>query len=142
MSGSDSDAGVDAPRRTGLRVSLTRIAAAAVGLASTRAELFSLELAEERERLALRLGLVAAGGLLLAFALLFAGAFVIVLFWDTHRLLAIAAVALVHLAAALLLLAKGRSLGRDSPMPFSASLEELKKDRALLERALGDRDER
>ena len=67
---------------------------------------------------------------------LYAGAFVIVLFWETHRLLAIAAVGLVHLALGAFLLAKARSMGRDAPGPFAASLEELRRDRALLERTL------
>ena len=107
-----------------------------VGLLATRAELASVELIEERERLTQRLALVAGGGLLLAFGALFAGAFVIVLFWDTHRLWAIAAVALVHLAAGLFLLSKAKAIGRDAPSPFAATIDELKKDKELLERAL------
>ena len=120
----------------GLRGSLTRAASALVGLLSTRAELASVEFTEERERLTRRLALVAGGGLLLAFGALFAGAFVIVLFWDTHRLAAIAAVALAHVAAGLFLLSKAKAIGRDAPSPFAATIDELKKDKELLERAL------
>ena len=124
----------------GLRASLARAASALVGLLSTRAELASVELAEERERLTRRLALVAVGGLLLAFAALFAGAWVIVLFWDSHRLWAIAAVALAHLAGGAILLAKSRAIGRDAPSPFAATIDELKKDKEMLERALADRE--
>ena len=124
----------------GLRQSFARIASALVGLVSTRAELASLEFTEERERLTRRLALVAAGGLLLAFAALFAGAFAIVLFWDTHRLWAIALVALAHLAGGAVLLAKARAIGRDSPSPFAATIDELRKDKEALERALADRE--
>jgi uncharacterized membrane protein YqjE len=124
----------------GLKQSLARIASALVGLVSTRAELASVEFTEERERLTRRLVLAAAGGLLLAFAALFAGAFVIVLFWDTHRLWAIALVALAHVAGGALLLAKARGIGRDSPSPFAATIDELRKDREALERALADRE--
>lgn len=130
----------DAPaERQGLRPAITRVARALVGMLSTRAELASVEFTEERERLTKRLALVAGGGLLLAFGALFVGAFVIVLFWDTHRLWAIAAVALAHLAAGLFLLSKAKAIGRDSPSPFAATIDELKKDKELLERALDDR---
>ena len=122
--------------RQGLRPAITRVARALVGMLSTRAELASIEFTEERERLTKRLALVAGGGLLLAFGALFAGAFVIVLFWDTHRLWAIAAVALAHVAAGLFLLSKAKAIGRDAPSPFAATIDELKKDKELLERAL------
>jgi len=129
------------PRNPGLRAALKRVAAAGVGLLSTRAELLTVELTEERERLTRRLALVAAGGLILAFGAMFAGAFVVVMFWDTHRLWAIALVALAHLGAGAWLLRMARDVGRDSPPPFAASIAELKKDRALIEGSLGSRDE-
>jgi uncharacterized membrane protein YqjE len=125
-------------RRPGLRSALARLAAAGVGLVSTRVELFSVELTEERERVARRIALIAVGGVLVAFAALFAGLFAIALFWDTHRLVAIALVAAAHLAVGAFLLWKAKTLGRNAPGPFSASLEELRRDRAVLERALAD----
>jgi uncharacterized membrane protein YqjE len=126
----------DPPPRPGLRASLARLAAAGVALLSTRAELFSVELTEERERLTQRLALVAAGGMILAFGAMFAGAFVIALFWDTHRLWAIALVALAHAGAGMYLLSRAKAIGRDSGGPFAATIAELGKDRAALERAL------
>ena len=86
-----------------------------MGLLSTRAELFSLELAEERGRLTKVVGLVAAAGLLLAFAALFVGAWVVVYFWDSHRLWAIALVALAFLGLGLLLLSQARAAGAAPP---------------------------
>jgi len=127
--------------RQGLRPAMARAASAVVALLSTRVELASIEFTEERERLTTRLALVAGGALLLAFAALFIGAFVIVVFWDSHRLWAIAAVAAAHLVAALVLLSKAKAMGRDAPSPFAATIDELKKDRELLERALADRDD-
>ena len=123
----------------GLRPSLSRAASAFVGLVSTRAELASVEFTEERERLTKRLGLAAAGAFLLAFAAMFVGAFVVVLFWDTHRLAALAAVALAHLAGGAILLSRAKAIGRDSPSPFAATIDELRKDKELLDRALADR---
>lgn len=141
MYGDDPESGAagEGARAPGLRASLARVAAAGVGLLSTRAELFSLELAEERGRLTQVVGLVAAAGLLLAFAALFVGAWIVVYFWDSHRLWAIALVALAFLGLGLLLLSQARAAGRSAPAPFTASLDELRKDRALLERSLAQR---
>lgn len=139
--GDDADAAGGTARAPGLRAALARVAAAALGLVATRAELLGVELAEERERLTQRLALAAAGGALCAFAALYAGAFVIVLFWETHRLAAIAAVGVVHAAAGAFLLVRAKNLGAGAPPPFAASLDELRKDRARLERALEKREE-
>jgi uncharacterized membrane protein YqjE len=128
-------------RREGLRAAAARVGSAAVGLLATRAELLSVELAEERTRLTRLIVLLAAGGVLLAFAMMFAGTFVIALFWDTYRLAAIAAVAIVHLGIGLFLLSKARGIGSGAPAPFAATLEELHKDRAMLRQALAQREE-
>lgn len=82
---------------------------ALLGLIETRLALFALELEEERERL-VQIGIVA--GIALVCAALAIGCtalFVIVLFWDTHRLLAIAGVGgagLLGLGLCLLWIAK------------------------------------
>jgi uncharacterized membrane protein YqjE len=129
------DASEERPPEGGLKPALARLAESIVGAVRTRGELASAELVEERERLVLRLSLLVAGAVVLAFAVLFAGAFVIVLFWDTHRLTAIAVVAIVHAVAGALLVAKARAIGRDAPPPFAATLAELEKDRTRLARA-------
>lgn len=68
------------------------VLSALLGLIETRLALLALELEEERERL-VQIG-IAAGVALVCAALAIgcAALFVIVLFWDTHRLLAIAGV--------------------------------------------------
>jgi uncharacterized membrane protein YqjE len=126
------------PASGGLKAALARLAESALGAFRTRAELATVELVEERERLVLRLSLLAGGLLLIAFAALFAGAFVIVLFWNTHRLRAIALVAVAYLAIGALLVAKAKSIGRAAPTPFAATLAELEKDRLRLARAVRD----
>jgi uncharacterized membrane protein YqjE len=134
------DEGGEAPRPEGLRHALTRLGESLVAALRTRAELASVELAAERERLVLRVALLAGGVVVLAFAALFAGAFVIVLFWDTHRLAAIAGVAIVHAVAGALLVTRARAIGRQAPTPFAATLAELEKDRARLAGVVGDRE--
>lgn len=121
-----------------LRPTLARLAESVVGLLRTRGELGVVELVEERERLVLRLALLVGGILVLAFAALFAGVFIIALFWDSHPLRAIVLVALVYLVAGGLMIAKSRAIGRRAPTPFSATLGEFEKDRIRLQRAAQD----
>ena len=130
----------EAPPAGGLRQVLARLGESVVGALRTRAELASVELVAERERLVLRVALFAGGAVVLAFAALFAGAFVIVLFWDTHRLPAIAGVAIAHAALGGILVSKARAIGRDAPSPFAATLAELEKDGARLGALAGDRE--
>ena len=80
------DTSEGAPGAGGLKGALARLAESVVGLFRTRAELAGVELVEERERLVLRLALLVAGIVVLAFAALFVGVFIIALFWDSHPL--------------------------------------------------------
>lgn len=121
-----------------LKATLARLAESLVGLLRTRAELAGVELAEERERLVSRMALLVAGIVVLAFAALFVGLFIIALFWESHRLRAIAFVALAYSLAGGLMIARSRALGRDAPSPFTATLAELEKDRVRLQRAAQD----
>ncbi len=120
----------DAPQ--GLKAAALRFAGGAVALLRTRLELAGVELAEERERVELRLTLLFAGVLLVLFAVLGLGAFVVVLFWETNRLAAILGVSAICAAAGAFLMWKARAIGRESPQPFAATLAELEKDRAWL----------
>ena len=124
--------------RTSLKPALVRLAESLVGLARTRAELAGVELVEERERLMLRLALLLGGIVVVALAAMFAGLFIVALFWDTHRLGAIAFVALLYVLAGALMIAKAKAVGREGPSPFSATLAELEKDRVRLQRAAQD----
>jgi uncharacterized membrane protein YqjE len=127
-----------APPAGGLKGALVRLVESALGLLRTRAELAGVELIEERERLVLRLALLVAGIVVLAFAALFVGVFIIALFWDSHPLGAIAFVALAYALAGALMIAKSRAIGREAPPPFAATLAELEKDRVRVQRAARD----
>ena len=126
------------PRQAGLKGALVRVGESAIGLLRTRAELAGVELVEERERLLLRIALLIGGAIVLAFAALFVGLFLIALFWETHLLQAIAAVTLLYAIAGALLIAKSRAIGRKAPAPFAATLAEIEKDRLRLQRAARD----
>jgi uncharacterized membrane protein YqjE len=132
------DTSEGAPPAGGLKGALARLAESAVGLLRTRAELAGVELVEERDRLVIRLALLVAGIVVLAFAALFVGVFIIALFWDSHPLAAIAFVALLYALAGALMIAKSRAIGREAPPPFSATLAEFEKDRVRLQRMAQD----
>ena len=116
----------------GIVQSLRNLAATLVALLRTRFELLVTELEEERIRL-LQLLFWAAGalfffgvGILLLIVLLVA------IFWDNHRITAIVVLAGVFLAAGVGMAIGVRKRMHARPKLFSASLEELAKDRDQL----------
>jgi uncharacterized membrane protein YqjE len=113
----------------GLLASARRLVATAVGILQTRLELLSTEAEEHIVRLS-RLWLLGTCALLLVMlGLLLATVFVLLLFWDTHRLLAAGLLALAYLAGGLGLAAYVRNEARAQPRLFASSLAELAKDR-------------
>lgn len=109
-----------------------RLGGALLGLLQGHLELFGHELEEQRNQ-ALRALLL--GGLCLGFALLLLialSALLLILYWDSHRL-AVAVGLCLFYGLGLLLSGGWLALGllRSAP-PFSASLEELQRDREQL----------
>jgi uncharacterized membrane protein YqjE len=131
-----SDAPASGESAATLRGALARLADALLGLARTRAELASIEYAEERGRVGRQLALMLAGIGCLMFALLFAAGGVVAYFWDTHRLVAILGVVVVFGAAGAVLLWRRAELAQTAPTPFAATIAELDKDRAALARTM------
>lgn len=120
----------------GLFESLKTLSVSLVSIVHTRLELLSTDVAEEREQLTsfLVLVLVALGCFGVGVVLL--AMLVVVAFWETHRLLALAGMTGLFLAA-------GFGLGwfamhrvRTKPRLFEASLAELSKDRQQLRSGL------
>ena len=119
-----------APRS--LRGIVARLGASLLGLVRSRLELASIEFAEERNRIQQQLVLLVAASGLLMFGVLFAAMWVVVYFWDTNRLTAIAIVALVFAAAGAALLLVRSQAARSAPTPFSATIAEFERDRVAL----------
>jgi len=120
-----------------LRGAVAQLGASLLALVRTRLELASVEFSEERERMQDRLVLLAVAIVGFAFGLLAASAFVVVCFWDTYRLPALAGVTLFYAAigaAAVWRLNAGR---RGDPPPFAATLAELERDCEGLTRKTG-----
>jgi uncharacterized membrane protein YqjE len=119
-------------RAAGLTASLRALGSTLVELVGVRAELAVVELRQEGERKKEQLALAAAGGVFLALGLLLAAFFVVVFFWDTHRLAAIGGVTVLYLGIGAAAFARLQFKVATSPPPFEATLRELAADREML----------
>ena len=116
----------------GLRGALTELGTSLLGLAHTRLELVTVEFDEVIERTVARLVLLLAALLSFAFALLAASTLFVVIFWDTHPIAALCAVALAYLLIGLFALWRLSARSRTGAPPFAATLAEFERDRAWL----------
>ena len=123
----------------GLRRALARAGSSLLGLVRTRLELASVEFLEQRERAISRLVLTAVAVVFFSFAVLMASALVVLLFWDTHRTAALAAVTVLHTAIGAGAWWRLKADGRSAPAPFAATLAELERDGQWLSEARRDR---
>jgi len=121
--------GAAQPRSGGLGASLKRFGSTLIAILHSRAELVSFELARERAHVTRMLLLGVAALFFLALGAITATIFVIVLFWDSQRLVVIGFLTVLYLGigAAIAGFAQ-REAGR-AKRPFSATVEQLRKDR-------------
>lgn len=127
----EKNAGKAADSR-GIFASLRALSSSLVTVVQTRLELLALDLAEERERLTVLLGLALAALFFLGVGVILLVFLVIVAFWDTHRLLVTGGLTALFLLAGGGLAALALHRLRTKPKLFSASLAELAKDRQQL----------
>ena len=100
----------EAGRSEGLLDSLRNLARTFIAIVQTRIEIFASEIDEERARLARIAVLAAVAALCIALAVVLLVFFLVVLFWDTNRLLAIGVLAGAFAAGGIAALA-GIALG-------------------------------
>lgn len=137
---SEQPGAAEGARRTpgGLFDSLRSIGPSLLALLRTRLELFGIEVAEERARLATLALLALAGALCVAMALLIFNVLVLAWFWDTHRIAAIVClIALYALAGVACFVNLRTRLAARRPL-FEATMTELKSDLEALARARQD----
>jgi uncharacterized membrane protein YqjE len=125
------------PERTpggskGLLESLTILAGTLVAIAHTRLDFLSADLEEERAHLFSLLALTLAALFCLGIGVVLATILLVVAFWDTHRLLALGALAGFYLVIGMGVWAFALHKARTKPRLFAASLSELFKDRQQL----------
>lgn len=119
----------------GILRSARQLGATFIGLLHTRIEIIATEYEEERIRIRQSLLLAIIAGFSLAVAALLTVMFLVVLFWDSYRLLAIGVLLLVFAGigfGCMLTLARH---ARSRPRLFAATLSELAKDGERLRRS-------
>lgn len=116
------------PHSYGLFKSLRAFCQTGVALAQDRLELMIVEFSEERERTRQRFTLIALTIVFLSMGMLLLAALVILLFWESHRLLAASALTLIYLGIGGAALARLRALNREAPPPFMTTLHEFQQD--------------
>ena len=117
----------------GLYGSAKRLLSTLTSIVSTRLELLANELQEERLRLTQMLFFALAALFCFSMGVLLLTVFIVVLFWDSHRLIVLGGLSTIFFASGALLAMLLRSKALAKPRLFSASLGELAKDRAHLE---------
>ena len=116
----------------GLMGSARRLTGTLIAIVSTRLELLANELQEERLRLTQMLLLALIALFLLGNGLILLNAFIVVLFWDSHRLLALGLLCVVYLVAGVAVTMSLRAKAQAGSKLFAASLAEFDKDRQAL----------
>ncbi|MBX5461744.1 MAG: phage holin family protein [Steroidobacteraceae bacterium] len=120
----------------GLLQAARRMLATLIAIVHTRLELFTTEIQEEIYRAA---GVLVWGMIALFFGsltVLMLAVTILVIFWDDNRVLAAILITATFLVLALITALLARARLRARPGFMSASLEELKRDRESLERAM------
>lgn len=118
-----------------LRQAVGGLAATLLSILRTRFELFALEAAEQKANVLTLLGLAFGALIFLTLALLVFTGTVAVYFWPTEdRYVALGVLAFLYFAIGLGLLVAVRSRLVHGPAPFAATLDELRRDIALVDR--------
>jgi uncharacterized membrane protein YqjE len=117
----------------GLLGSLRRLLDTGLGLAENRLELLSVELQEEKHRLAKLLVLTFTAVALGLMALIVVSFTIVVLFWENGRLPVLFLLSALYIVATVWMFSKLRTRMKTGRPPLHASVEELKKDRECLQ---------
>lgn len=118
---------------TGLFESAKRLLCTLTSIVSTRLELLANELQEERLRLTQMLYFALIALFCFSMGVLLLTIFIVVLFWDDHRIAVLGGLSVFFFASGILMAMLLRGKARARPGLFSASIGELSRDRAHLE---------
>ena len=117
---------------SGLMGSVRRLLSTLTSIASTRLELLENELQEERLRLTQMLLFASFALFCFGMGVLLLAVFIVVLFWDDHRLAALGTLSVLFFALGTLMAMLLRNKAQAKSRLFSASLAELRQDRDAL----------
>jgi uncharacterized membrane protein YqjE len=118
---------------SGLLGSIRRLLSTLTQVAITRLELLANELNEERLHLQQMLLYFFSALFCIGMVIMLMTVFIVVLFWDDHRLLVLGGLSVVFLLAGSLLAMKLQKITQTKSKLFSASLAELHHDREQLD---------
>ncbi len=120
------------PGPSSLLGSLREFVDALMGSVHDRIELLSVELQEEKHRLIQLLIWLGAIMFLSLLVVIFVSLVLVVIFWETARIAVVVSLAGAYLAAWIVVVLAFRRFLQRQPKPFSATLRELREDRACL----------
>lgn len=118
---------------SGLMGSVRRLLSTLTSIVSTRLELLVNELQEERLHLKQMFLFTLCALFCFGMGILLLTVFIVVLFWDDHRLVALGALSFLFFGLGMLMTMLLRSKAQAKSGLFSASLAELVKDREQLD---------
>lgn len=119
-------------QQTGLMGSLKTLAATLVGIGCTRLELLSSEIEEQRVWLSSMLLWTLISLFCAAVGIVLVAILLVVVFWDTYRLLTLFILVFVFVLGAIISSQVALGKARAKPKLFSTSLAELSKDHEQL----------
>jgi uncharacterized membrane protein YqjE len=114
--------------------SVREIARTLLSFAETRTRLAATEIEEQAVRVVEILVWLAVALFFLSLALLFLAIVIVLLFWDSNRLLAAGLLTALYLGAGAAAALVARSLNRERPKFLAATIAELKLDRDRINR--------
>lgn len=117
----------------GLLGSIRRLLSTLTSVAATRLELLANELHEERLHLEQMLLCFFSALFCIGMAVMLLTVFVVVLFWDDHRLMVLGGLSALFLALGAMLAMRLHRIAQTKSKLFSASLAELARDREQLD---------
>jgi uncharacterized membrane protein YqjE len=129
-----SSSAPEAEQHAGLLYSLRALLSNLLATLRTRGELLQLEFEEERLRVAGIVLVAGAAALFLALGVVMLSVFVMLLFWDTHRLQVAGAVTLGYFLIGVICALIARRRLRGKSRLFASSLAELARDSERLGR--------
>ena len=117
----------------GLLASIKNLTATLIDIVYTRLDLLCTDMEEERQRLVSLLAMAFISLFCLCVGVVLLAILVVVIFWDTYRLLALGLITGFFLISGAMLWALAMYALKSMPRMFAASLAELSKDRAHIE---------
>jgi len=112
--------------------SLRKLADTGLAVVHDRLELLGVEFQEEKFRLIQMFFWISAAIFSGVLAITFASLTLVYIFWESARLAILGGLALFYLAALLVLVVRFRRYLSRQPLPFAATLQEIKTDRSCI----------